>query len=54
MALPVLIGLWLFVTSREYMRPLYTTPGGDAMLLAAFVLLVVGALWMRKMIKVVV
>ncbi len=53
-ALPVLIGLWLFLTSREYMRPLYTTPAGDAMLLGALVLLVLGALWMRKMIRVVI
>ncbi len=53
-ALPVLIGFWLFLTSREYMRPLYTTPAGDALLFAAVVLLVLGALWMRKMIKVVI
>jgi Flp pilus assembly protein TadB len=51
-ALPILIGIWLFATSRAYMRPLYTTPAGDFMLLVATVLLILGTLWMRKMIKV--
>jgi Flp pilus assembly protein TadB len=51
-ALPVLIGGWLFISSPAYMRPLYTTPIGMAMLGAAVVLVGAGALWMRKVIKV--
>jgi Flp pilus assembly protein TadB len=51
-ALPVLVGGWLFLSNRAYMRPLYASPGGIAMLIVAAVLIVVGALWMRKVIKV--
>jgi Flp pilus assembly protein TadB len=50
-ALPVLVGAWLFLTSPQYMRPLYTTGLGEFMLAAAVVLLVVGTLWMRHQIK---
>jgi Flp pilus assembly protein TadB len=50
-ALPVVIGTWLFLTDGTYMRVLYTTLLGELLLLGAFVLLVVGSLWMRHMIK---
>jgi Flp pilus assembly protein TadB len=53
-ALPVLVGGWLFLTSRTYMHPLYTTPIGLGMLIAAFAFVGVGAFWMRKVITVVV
>jgi Flp pilus assembly protein TadB len=52
--LPVGIGGWLFLSRREYLRPLYTTSFGMIMLVIAGVLFVVGALWMKKLIKVVV
>jgi len=51
-ALPLVVGTWLFVGSRGYMRPLYTTHLGELLLLIASVLMVVGALWMRKMIRI--
>jgi Flp pilus assembly protein TadB len=51
-ALPVLLGGWLFYSSSSYMRLLYTTPYGLAMLVGATGLVVVGALWMRVLIKV--
>jgi Flp pilus assembly protein TadB len=51
-ALPVVIGAWLFFRDPEYMRPLYTTPAGVIMLAAAGVLIVLGSLWMRALIKV--
>ncbi len=51
-ALPVLIGIWLFVSAPQYMRPLYTTSVGKLLLSAAIVLLVFGAFWMRKMIRI--
>jgi len=51
-SLPVLVGGWLFYSSPAYMRPLYTTAAGLMMLVAATVLLAVGALWMRQLIKV--
>ena len=50
-ALPILVGGWLFLTNRKYMRPLYTTHIGLFMLVGAVQLLVVGALWMRKTIQ---
>jgi Flp pilus assembly protein TadB len=51
-AMPIVIGAWMFMTDRAYMRPLYTSTIGIAMLLGAVVLTCVGALWMRKVIKV--
>lgn len=50
-ALPVLVGLWLFVTNRTYMRPLYTTGLGQFMLGAAVVMVIVGTIWMRRVIR---
>jgi tight adherence protein B len=50
-ALPVLVGGWLFVADRAYMRPLYTTNVGLLMLTVAVLLVVVGSLWMRKLIR---
>jgi Flp pilus assembly protein TadB len=51
-ALPLLAAAYLFVTDPTYMRPLYTTGVGQFMLAGAFVLVVIGALLMRQMIKV--
>jgi Flp pilus assembly protein TadB len=51
-ALPLVVGTWLFIGSPEYMRPLYTTHLGELLLLIASVLIVVGTIWMRKMIRI--
>lgn len=51
-ALPVLLATWLFLARREYLRPLYTTSMGMVMLAGGFVLVVLGALWMRKLVNV--
>lgn len=51
-ALPVLVGAWLFLGRGDYVRPLYTTGVGVLMLGGGVVLVVVGALWMRKLVKV--
>jgi len=51
-ALPVLVGAWLMLSRRSYMRPLYTTPFGLTMLIGSIVLVVLGSFWMRKAIKV--
>ena len=53
-AMPLLVGGWLMLTSPAYMRPLFTSPVGLGMLVGAALLLVAGALWMRKVITVVV
>jgi Flp pilus assembly protein TadB len=51
-SLPLGIFGWLFITSRPYVRPLYTTPVGIGMLVFFVVMIVSGSLWMRKLIKV--
>ncbi len=51
-ALPIGLGGWLFLTSPSYVRPLYTTTIGIGMLVGFFVLIAVGSLWMRKLVKV--
>jgi Flp pilus assembly protein TadB len=51
-ALPILLGGWLFYSSRSYMQLLYTTTFGLMMLTGAIALLIVGAFWMRALIKI--
>jgi tight adherence protein B len=51
-ALPLLVGAWLMLSRRSYMRPLYTTPFGLTMLIGSILLVVLGSFWMRKAIKV--
>jgi tight adherence protein B len=51
-ALPLLLGVWMFFTRGSYMRPLYTTPLGLAMLIGGTLLMMVGIVWMRRVIKV--
>jgi Flp pilus assembly protein TadB len=50
-ALPFVVGAYFSITDPTYMRPLFTTGVGQLMLAGAGVLLVVGALIMRQMIK---
>lgn len=52
-ALPILIGAWLFLTRDSYMRPLYATPLGLAMMTGAVLLVAAGTVWMRNVVKVV-
>jgi tight adherence protein B len=51
-ALPILVGGWLLWSRGEYMRPLFTTAVGIVMLVGAGVLVVLGSLWMRKLVRV--
>jgi tight adherence protein B len=51
-ALPIVLGGWLFYSSRSYMQLLYTTTFGLMMLTGAVALVVIGAFWMRALIKV--
>ena len=51
-ALPLLIGGWFFYSDPSYMRPLYTTLIGLVMLVGSVVLILVGAFWMRRLIKI--
>jgi tight adherence protein B len=51
-AMPILLGAYLFTFRRAYIRPLYTQPIGLVMLTGAVVLVLLGALWMRSLVKV--
>ncbi|GII05872.1 type II secretion system F family protein [Planobispora takensis] len=51
-ALPIGIGAWMFLIRGEYVRPLYTEPLGIVMLGAAVLLVLAGAFWMSRLIKV--
>ncbi len=50
--LPPAFLLYLLVSKRDYVMPLFTTPMGLMMLVGAALLLSVGVFWMSKMVKV--
>ena len=49
--MPVLIGGWFFYSDRSYMRPLTPPWSGWSCLVGSAALIVVGALWMRKLTR---
>ncbi|GAA1735438.1 type II secretion system F family protein [Luedemannella helvata] len=51
-ALPLVLGLFMFVTRREYMAPLFTDPLGIVMLLVGATMLVAGIFWIVRVVKV--
>ncbi|MET7276862.1 VWA domain-containing protein [Kribbella sp. NPDC005582] len=51
-ALPIVLALFMTYTKSEYMRPLYTTPAGLMMVAGGAVLIIIGAFWIRALIKV--
>jgi tight adherence protein B len=51
-ALPVLVGLFIFLVNRDYINVLFTHPIGKALLGLAIVLQFVGYLWIRKIVAV--
>jgi Flp pilus assembly protein TadB len=52
LALPFLVGTWFFYVDPAYMRLLYTTVPGLLMLAGSGLLILVGVLWMRKLIDI--
>jgi Flp pilus assembly protein TadB/Mg-chelatase subunit ChlD len=50
-AIPVVLGLFMFVFRGEYLRPLYTTGLGILMLGLGVVLMGIGIFWMSRLIK---
>jgi tight adherence protein B len=50
--IPILIGGWLQFSSPEFMRPLFEEPIGRILLGIAGIMMVVGALVMKKMVKI--
>jgi tight adherence protein B len=51
-ALPVFVAGWFLLVRPQYLRPLYTSPGGIAMLVVAVTGLIVGSWWMSRVVKV--
>ncbi|GAB1692164.1 VWA domain-containing protein [Krasilnikovia sp. M28-CT-15] len=52
LGMPIVLGAWMFVFRRDYLRPLYTEPLGLLMLAGSVVGVVIGALWLRKLVRV--
>ncbi|GLZ30135.1 hypothetical protein Lesp02_23250 [Lentzea sp. NBRC 105346] len=50
--LPVGLGLWMFISRRDYIEPLYTRPLGWVLLGIASICITVGWFWMSRLIKV--
>jgi tight adherence protein B len=50
--MPISIAIFLYITRRDYIEPLFTTGLGNLMLGAAGVGLLFGHLWMKKLAKV--
>jgi len=51
-ALPLGLGLFMFVFRRGYMTPLVTDPTGITMLVGGSLLFVLGIVWLLRVIKV--
>jgi tight adherence protein B len=50
--LPIVLGAWLTLSKPQYMSPLFTTPIGVMLVAGGAGLIVVGAFWIRALIKV--
>ena len=51
-ALPIVMAAYMLMFRRSYIEPLYTRGIGIVMLTTAIALVVIGSLWMRKLIQV--
>jgi tight adherence protein B len=51
-ALPIFVGLAIFLLNREYATLLFTHPMGKVMLIIAVVMQVIGYLWIRKIVNI--
>ncbi|WP_175543612.1 type II secretion system F family protein [Micromonospora pattaloongensis] len=52
LGMPIVLAAWMFAFRRDYLRPLYTQPLGLMMLFASVVMMVIGGLWLRKLVRV--
>ncbi|TML33465.1 MAG: VWA domain-containing protein [Actinobacteria bacterium] len=50
--MPVMLAAFMFTFRAEYLRPLYTTPIGLAMLTSAVLMMAAGTFWLSKVVKV--
>lgn len=51
-AMPIVVGLGLYAMDREYMRTLFENPAGRIFLIFAFVMQIIGYLWIRKIVDI--
>jgi len=51
-ALPFVLGLILSFVNPVYMATLWTTPAGQKLVLAGLVMMLLGALWMWKIVQI--
>jgi tight adherence protein B len=52
LAMPILLGGWMFAFRRDYLEPLYTQPLGILMLGTSVAMIGVGGFWLSKIVKV--
>ncbi|MEV1287631.1 type II secretion system F family protein [Micromonospora sp. NPDC049679] len=52
LGMPIVLAAWMFAFRRDYLRPLYTEPLGLMMLFTSIIMMVLGALWLRKLVRV--
>lgn len=52
MALPFGVTAFLTVGNPGYLRPLYTSPIGGVIIVAAFVMLTIGGIWLRSTVRI--
>jgi tight adherence protein B len=50
--LPIMLALWMYISRREYIAPLYTTPLGMVLLGSGITCVALGWFWMSSLIKV--
>jgi tight adherence protein B len=50
--LPPALGAVMYVVNPDYMRPMFTRTGGHIMLGISLVMIVVGFLWMKKVVTI--
>jgi tight adherence protein B len=51
-ALPILLAVYFYFVRRDYLRVLYTTGAGVAILSVGFVLLCIGSFWLSRLTKI--
>ena len=51
-ALPIFVGVAIFLLNREYVTLLFTHPLGKVMLVIAVIMQVMGYLWIRKIVNI--
>lgn len=52
MAIPFFLGFIIYLFNKEYMMPLFTTPLGLGMIIAAFINQILGLIMIKKIIKI--